>query len=93
MALSWDAAVFPFAWMWFELNGLKEAPWQGETRLIAVGPNTTWPAHGLAEAETRGAPLLTLAPGKDVTATVRLQVFKPSGAVRGVDPATGRVYG
>jgi hypothetical protein len=24
---------------------------------------------------------------------VRLQVFKPSGAVRGVDPATGRVYG
>jgi hypothetical protein len=93
IALSWNEAVFPYAWLWFELAGLQEQPWRGETRLISVGPNTTWPAHGLAEAEARGAPLLVLEPGKDVTATIRLQVFKPSGAVRGVDPASGRVYG
>jgi hypothetical protein len=31
-------------------------------------------------------------PGKDVTAQVRLQVFKPTGAVRGVNP-DGRVMG
>jgi hypothetical protein len=93
VALSWDATVFPYAWLWFELNGLIEEPWQGKTRLIAIGPNTTWPAHGLAEAEQRGGRLLTLQPGKELKTEVRLQIFKPSGAARGVDPDTGRVYG
>jgi hypothetical protein len=92
VALSWDETVFPYAWLWFELGGLNEEPWLGKTRLIGVEPNTTWPANGLAEAEERGGRLLTLVPGKDVTAQVRLQVFKPSGAVRGVNP-DGRVMG
>jgi hypothetical protein len=60
--------------------------------VIGVGPNTTWPANGLAEAEQRGGHLLTLQPGKEVRTEVRLQIFKPAGAVRGVDPATGRIY-
>jgi len=93
VALSWDAAVFPYAWLWFELAGLAEEPWGGRTRLITVGPNTTWPAHGLAEAEARGGHLLTLAPGQEVTTEIRLHVFRPAGAVRGVDPETGRVHG
>lgn len=93
VALSWDAAVFPYAWLWLELGGLAEAPWNGVTRLIGVEPNTTWPANGLAEAEAAGGPLLTLQPGRPVTAHLRLHVFKPNGAVRGVDPETGRVYG
>jgi hypothetical protein len=93
VALSWDEAVFPYAWLWLELGGLAEAPWGGRTRLIGVGPNTTWPANGLAEAEARGGHLLTLAPGKEVTTEIRLHIFKPLGAVRGVDPETGRVYG
>jgi hypothetical protein len=92
IALSWDGRVFPYAWLWFELNGLTDAPWNGETRLIAVGPNTTWPANGLADAEAQGGRLLSLMPGKAVTAEIRLQVFKPNGAVRGVNP-DGRVIG
>jgi hypothetical protein len=92
VALSWDETVFPNAWLWFELAGLTDAPWNGRTRLIGVEPNTTWPASGLAEAEARGGRLLTLVPGKEVTAQVRLQVFMPAGAVRGVNP-DGRVVG
>ena len=92
IALSWDEAVFPYAWLWFELRGITDEPWNGNTRLIGVEPNTTWPANGLAEAEERGGHLLTLRPGKEVTASVRLQVFKPNGAVRGVNP-DGRVIG
>jgi hypothetical protein len=42
--------------------------------------------------EEQGGRLVTLMPGKDVTAQVRLQVFKPTGAVRGVNP-DGRVMG
>jgi hypothetical protein len=55
--------------------------------LIGIEPNTTWPGAGLAEADRRGAPLLTLQPGAEFTTTVRLHVFKPNGAIRGVDAA------
>jgi hypothetical protein len=85
MALSWDAGIFPCAWLWCELEGTAEPPWCGKTRLIGVEPNSTWPANGLAEAARRGGRLLTLQPGAEVTATVRLNVFKPEGGVRGVD--------
>jgi hypothetical protein len=84
-ALSWDPGVFPYAWLWYELGGTPEPPWCGKARLIGVEPNTTWPANGLADADRRGGRLMTLLPGAEVTATVRLDVFKPKGSVLGVD--------
>jgi hypothetical protein len=87
--LSWDASVFPYAWLWYELGGTPGAPWHGRTRLIGLEPNTTSSAAGLADAARRGTRLLTLNPGVPVTAEVRLQVFKPAGVVSGID-AEGR---
>ena len=84
-ALSWDAGVFPCAWLWYELGGTQEPPWCGKARLIGMEPNTTWPANGLADASRRGGRLLTWQPGAEIATTVRLHVFKPAGAVRGVD--------
>ena len=83
--LSWDGAVFPYAWLWYELGGTAEPPWCGKTRLIGLEPNTTWPGTGLADAERRGGRLMTLRPGARITATVRLHVFQPEGAILGVD--------
>jgi hypothetical protein len=85
VALSWDAGLFPCAWLWYELGGSHEPPWLGQARLIGIEPNTTWPGAGLAEADRRGARLLTLQPGAEITTVVRLHVFKPEGAIRGVD--------
>jgi len=85
VALSWDAGLFPYAWLWYELAGTKEAPWQGKARLIGLEPNTTWPPTGLADASRRGGPLLTLTLGTAIATTVRLHVFKPTGPVLGVD--------
>jgi hypothetical protein len=90
VALSWDAAIFPCAWLWLELGGLTDAPWHGITRLIGLEPNATWPGVGLAETARRGRPLLTLEPGVERTAWVRLQVLQPRGAIAGVDDS-GRV--
>lgn len=84
VALSWDAAVFPYAWLWCELGGTPEAPWHGRARLIGLEPSTTCSANGLADAERRGQRLLTLEPGRPVTTTVRLHVFKPTGSVRDI---------
>ncbi len=81
VALSWDATVFPYAWLWYELGATPDAPWNGKTRLIGLEPNSTASANGLADAQRRGGRLLTLQPGVEMTATVNLQVFKPNGAV------------
>jgi hypothetical protein len=84
-ALSWDAKVFPCAWLWLEIAGTREPPWRGKARLIGLEPNTTWPANGLADAERRGARMMTLEPGASVETAVRLNVFKPDGSIRGID--------
>ena len=83
IVLSWDAKVFPSAWMWFEIGGTLDAPWDGRTRLIGLEPNTTPLAYGLAEARRQGARLMTLEPNVPVEAEIRLKVFKPSGRISG----------
>jgi len=88
-ALSWDAGVFPYAWLWYELGGTAEPPWCGKARLIGMEPNTTWPGTGLADADRRGGRLMTLRPGAKTTTMLRLHVFRPEGAIVGVD-AEGR---
>ena len=79
--LTWDGARFPCAWLWHELEATAAAPWSGRTRLVAIEPNTTPCALGLAEAMARGAPLLRLAPGEEATAHICLRVFKPEGPI------------
>ena len=89
-ALSWDAAVFPCAWLWYELAGTADAPWFGRAHLIGVEPSTSWPGTGLANIARRGGPLLMLEPGDVVRTELRLHVFQPTGPVHDVDK-TGRV--
>ena len=57
--------------------------------MIGIEPNTTRSGAGLADAKARGTGLLTLKPGDELSAEVRLHVFKPAGRVDGVD-AEGR---
>lgn len=87
--LSWDATVFPYAWLWYELGGTPDGPWFSRARLIGLEPNSTCSANGLADAQRRGGRLLTLQPGVEMQASIRLHVFKPKGEVAGVG-ADGR---
>jgi hypothetical protein len=85
--LSWDAGIFPHAWLWMELGGTNDAPWNGRARLVGIEPNTTWPGNGLADTARRGADLLRLDPGDRRQATVRLQVLRSSQPIAGIDAA------
>ena len=85
VALSWTRERFPFAWLWYELSGTAEAPWHGRARVIGIEPSTTRPAYGLAVARQKGSPLLRLEPGDELTAELRLQVFRPIGGIARLD--------
>ena len=85
VALSWNADRFPCAWLWHELGGTAEGPWHGRGRVIGIEPNTTRPGMGLADAKLRGSPLSRLHPGEELSATLRLHVFRPSGPVTALD--------
>lgn len=85
VALSWDEARFPCAWLWYELAGNPDEPWRNRTRLIGIEPNTTWPAWGLAKAKQAGGALLTLKPGDELATTLRFQAFTPSGPISSLD--------
>lgn len=76
--LSWDGAVFPYAWLWCELGGTPDAPWNGQARLIGIEPNTTWPGNGLSDTHRRGAPLLSLRPNDRIETWVSLTVTRPT---------------
>lgn len=75
--LSWEARRFPCAWLWCELAGTMDQPWQGKTRLIGIEPNTTWPGIGMVKAKASGGTLLRLHPGEQLDATLHFRGFQP----------------
>jgi galactose mutarotase-like enzyme len=71
--LAWDGATFRCAWLWWEIGG-AELPWYGRARIVAIEPNTTFPADGLAAARARGA-AHELAPGTRHETWITLGLF------------------
>ncbi len=53
MGMAWDGATFPHAWFWWEIGGPGH-PWHGRARIVAIEPNTSYPADGLGAAIERG---------------------------------------
>jgi hypothetical protein len=90
-ALSWDAALFPTAWLWQELNASTSPPWFGRARVIGIEPCTSWPGHGLATIAERTGTQLRLAPGEQRDTTLRLHVCTGLSEIAGV--RDGRAYG
>jgi hypothetical protein len=75
--LAWDAATFPYCWLWQELGGTTGAPWHGAVRVIGVEPATSWPGQGLARA---AGTALRLAGHADTTSSVTLTVLTRKAA-------------
>jgi galactose mutarotase-like enzyme len=91
VALSWDAALFPTAWLWQELGASEGSPWFGRARVVGIEPCTSWPGHGLAQIAARTGTQLRLAPGERRATTLRLHVFTGLGEVIGT--REGRALG
>lgn len=53
VALAWDIADFPYAWLWHEIAS-PDFPFYGRASLVAIEPASSWPGRGLAAAVTSG---------------------------------------
>jgi hypothetical protein len=85
-ALSWPLDVLSCVWLWQELGGTREYPWWGNTYVMGVEPNTSYPADaGLATAIERGN-ARTLAPGESQEIALTAALFTPRGRVKHVSP-------
>lgn len=62
IALSWDVATFPHVWLWQERESTGY-PFYGRAALVAIEPQSAWPADGLDGAIERGQ-ALCLDPGQ-----------------------------
>jgi len=72
--LSWDADVFPYAWLWQELGATAGPPWLGRAYTIAIEPATSFPATGLGDVVETSATHRTLAPGASAETHVSLRL-------------------
>jgi galactose mutarotase-like enzyme len=53
VAMAWDNGTFPHVWLWFEIGGTG-FPWFGRSSIVAIEPQSSWPADGLSAARDRG---------------------------------------
>ena len=85
IALSWDVKTFPHVWLWQE-RGSTGYPFYGRATLVAVEPQSAWPADGLDGAVERGQ-ALRLEPGQTRTTELTASLFRADQRrVTGVAP-------
>jgi hypothetical protein len=72
--LSWDARLFPFAWLWQELGAIAGPPWLGQAYTIAIEPSTSFPATGLGGVVETTRTHRSLAAGDAASTRVSLRL-------------------
>lgn len=80
--VSWDAAVFPYLWVWVELGGTQGWPWFGAVRALGVEPLSSWPDVGVAQLRQLNGTQVELAAGQRLVGQVRLEVSTFSAGPR-----------
>jgi hypothetical protein len=82
--LVWQAEDFPYAWFWNELNATEGFPWFGTGYALAIEPNTSYPAAGIADVARLTGTQRRLQPGESVEVELRAVLYEASGRVRSI---------
>jgi hypothetical protein len=77
VALAWDVADFPYAWLWREVRS-PGFPFFGRASILAIEPACSWPGTGLLGAIERNQAVV-LAAGERRSTSVALIPFEPDG--------------
>jgi hypothetical protein len=83
--LAWDAEIFPVACMWQELGATTGFPWFGRGYALAIEPNTSWPAAGIAQVARTTRTQCALAPGESIETELCAVVYDSPWGVSAID--------
>jgi Domain of unknown function (DUF4432) len=83
--LSWDAGVFPVACLWQEFRATGGYPWFCRGYALAIEPNTSWPAAGIATVARTSATQRCLEPEQTVETELRAVVYESRSGVDSID--------
>lgn len=71
--LSWDTAVFPHSWLWFEANEGVGFPWFQRMYAIATEPANVLPGEGeTTDGRLRGGMGVTIEANGELVSTIRI---------------------
>ena len=80
----WSAQDFPYAWLWQEFNASLGFPWFGKGYVMAVEPNTSYPAVGIASVAERTGTQRTIDAGQTVDAELCVVLYRSNFGVRSI---------
>lgn len=76
--LEWDSLEWPHLWYHLEAGGQTDFPWFGSGYFLALGPNSSWPAHGVHTARRIEDTTVWIDPDEERTATCKVTVRETS---------------
>ena len=86
VGLAWPLADFPYAWFWQEMHASPGFPWYRSAYVLAVEPNTSFPAQGLTAAIEKTGTARTLEPGESTECELCAVFYEARGGVARIEP-------
>lgn len=91
IGLVWDAAVFPYAWFWQELNASAGFPFYKASYVMAIEPASSIPGQGLNRVMQKTGSHLRLQPGESKEIELKAVFYESTGGLQGI-AADGSVH-
>jgi hypothetical protein len=86
VGVRWPLEVFDKAWLWQEMNSLKDWPWFQRAYVMAIEPASTVPGHGMSQARALGQHGIEFSAGASKDVLIEVVLFEGTGEVAGIDP-------
>lgn len=86
IGMTWDKAMFPYAWYWQELNSSPHYPWYQGAYVMAIEPASSIPGQGLVKAIEKTGAHRTLQPGESAEMSLRAVFYESDKGVKHIAP-------
>src|SRR5699024_1909951 len=86
VGLVWDAAMFPYAWYWQEMNASGGYPWYKAAYVMAIEPASSIPGQGLVNVMEKTQTHRTIAAGASEETELRAVFYETGSGINGIAP-------
>ena len=84
VGLVWPKEIFPYAWLWQEMNASPGYPWYKGVYVMAIEPFSSIPGQGLVNVIEKTGTQRTLKAGETVEAELRAVFYETTKGIEGI---------